>query len=158
MTIWTGVPSLGIVSPYFFDDNSTLQDTKYVGTVYIPCTSKFHLDSARRCTLPATTSTIPQKFSVVRWANAYNLEKQSFQMATSLPRSIFFLWSQLKTKVYSGRPKNFEELKQRTRDEISTITPDVTKKFLLAVVYSSGLSGVVFHKENLNFLLCKSFQ
>ena len=42
----------------------------------------------------------------------------------------FFLWGYLKGKVYRGKPKTLNELKDAIRAEISLIGPDMTKKVM----------------------------
>ncbi|RYA74177.1 hypothetical protein DD595_24615 [Enterobacter cloacae complex sp. 4DZ3-17B2] len=40
----------------------------------------------------------------------------------------YFLWGYLKDRVYRTKPVNIEEVKQRIRDEIAAIEPDMIKK------------------------------
>lgn len=66
----------------------------------------------------------------------------------------FFLWGYLKARVYSDRPRDLEQLKNRITDEISRIPPALTKRVmenwisrLEACVAANGQhsSDVVFH-------------
>lgn len=50
----------------------------------------------------------------------------------------FFLWGYLKNRVYINRPNNLEELKQRIRDEIRSISPQILQNVRNGFYYRLG--------------------
>lgn len=50
----------------------------------------------------------------------------------------YFLWGYLKTKVYFNRPENIEALKERIRQEIGSITPEMVDNVQQAFVTRLG--------------------
>lgn len=60
----------------------------------------------------------------------------------------FFLWGYLKSKVYVNRPQNINDLKERIRQEIRRITPDVIinvqNEFISRLGYCQIVNGQQF--------------
>jgi len=42
----------------------------------------------------------------------------------------FFLWGYLKEKVFKHRPRSLEDLKERIRQEIDAIPPEITRRVM----------------------------
>ena len=42
----------------------------------------------------------------------------------------FFLWGYLKEKVFKHRPRSLEDLKERIRQEIDVIPPEITRRVM----------------------------
>ncbi|XP_023312530.1 uncharacterized protein LOC111692677 [Anoplophora glabripennis] len=64
----------------------------------------------------------------------------------------YFLWGYLKSKVYFNRPNTIEELKDRIRNEIRAIQPDILHKVLQEFQWRMGYCQEVNGGHFENFL------
>lgn len=149
--------SWGIVGPFFFYGNvNTARYTEMLKEFVIPSLRRRRrLRSTWFQQDGATCHTANETMNVLRDAFANRIISKRAEMEWPPRSPDFFLWGYLKSRVYTDRPRDLEQLKQRIRDEISRITPAVLRKVyknwvkrLSSCVAADGkhLSDIVFHK------------
>lgn len=129
--VWAGIWEDKLFGPYFFDGNVT-------GESYLHMLSTFLMDCLRDVPLATRRSLLfqqdgaPPHFALIvrDWLNAHFPNKWIGRRGPVEwpPRSPdltpldFFLWGHLKSVVYSTRPRNIQELKERIQNECSKIS------------------------------------
>ena len=169
VTVWCTLSKAGIIGPYFFEDEYgqavTVNSERYVAMLqdyFIPHLeeNEFDIPNIWFQQDGATAHTAGASMNVVREAFPGRLISRNGDISWP-PRSPdlspcdFFLWGYLKSKVYLGKPRTIDELKEAIRREILTIPismlEDVMENFQNRLQECSNeegshLTDIVFHK------------
>lgn len=166
VSVWCGISKLGIIGPYFFEENDT---TVTVNSVrYVNMLRNFLAPTLRELNVDTTRIWFQQDGATAHTANnSMNVVKRMFRghvisrfgdvhwpaRSPDLSMCDFYLWGYLKSKVYVRKPRNLIELKEAIREEISLIEEEtivkVTENFeerLLMCINEDGqhLTEVIF--------------
>lgn len=169
VTVWCGVGRIGIIGPYFFEDDAgnhvTVNSQRYVemlNTFLEPelrrrnidlHTVWFQQDGATAHTARASMARLREMFP--RRVISRNGDVPWPARSPDLTACDYWLWGYLKSKVYLRRPRTIEELKENIRNEITAIPMGTLQRVmgnlrnrLEQCVRSEGrhLSEVIFHK------------
>ena len=142
VTVWCGFWTGGIIGPYFFLNEAgeavsvnglryrtmineflwTEQEDMDVDIVY------FQQDGATHHTSAETIGLLREKFPgrVISRNGDYNWPPISCDL-TPLD---FFLWGQMKDKIYADAPQLIQELKEKIRTVINEIDPQMCENFI----------------------------
>lgn len=140
VNVWAGIVRNTIVGPYFFDENLTgALYLNFLQNKLIPDLTRLFPDIQIANTLDSRIwfqqDGAPPHFAVAvreflhrtfpdRWIGRRGTVEWPARSPDLTPLD-FFLWGYLKSKVYTNRPGNIRELKDRIRQEMLNITPAV---------------------------------
>lgn len=143
VTVWCAVSQVGVIGPYFFEEDgqtTTVNAARYVSmleTFFGPELEElseetnlidpwFQQDGATAHTARVSLDKLRQMFP----ARLVSLRGDVGWPARSPDLSIcdFFLWGYLKEKVFKHRPHTLDELKVRIREEIRAIPIQMCRK------------------------------
>lgn len=162
--MWAGIIGDRIIGPIFFDNNLT-------GDRYLEFLQNILVPELRRA-FPTENGNIDERIyfqqdgapphyaaNVRAFLNAFFRNKWIGRRGTiewparspDLTPLDFYLWGYLKSKVYATKPRNIEELKERIRQEIQLITPEVLRSLQREFYHRLALCQEVngFHFEQL---------
>jgi hypothetical protein len=135
VTVWCAIGKVGVIGPYFFEDDGgnaiTVNAERYshmLNTFFFRELRRrritlrniwFQQDGATAHTARASMAVVRQKFPgrVISRFGDINWPARSPDL--SIPD--FFLWGYLKSKVYIGKPRTLPHLKECIRREINEI-------------------------------------
>lgn len=172
VTVWCGISKLGIVGPYFFEENGatvTVNSVRYVNML-----RNFLRPELQRLRLRlrvtrnqmwfqqdgATAHTAADSMSVVKKMFPKHVISRFGDVhwparSPDLSACDFFLWGLLKSKVYINKPRTLDELKDAIRSEVAAIERETVVKVmenfeerLLMCINEEGrhLPEVIFRK------------
>lgn len=144
VTVWAAISSRGIIGPYFFEDNNgqtqTVNSVRYAAMIrefFGPALHEidgfndewwFQQDGATSHTsntaLEAVRELFPNK--LISRRGDINWPPRSPDLAPN----DYFLWGYLKSRVYNNAPANLIQLKNRIREEIEAITPELCTRVM----------------------------
>lgn len=142
VTVWCGVGDVGIVGPYFFEDENgatvTVNGERYrnmLQTFLQPQLQNFpplwfQQDGATAHTAGATITMLNQMFPGCLISRRGDVEWAPRSPDLTAPD--FFLWGYLKSKVYVTRPHTLQQLKTNIAAEISAIPGEMLRKVMAA--------------------------
>lgn len=160
LNVWAGIFRQRIIGPYFID--GSLTGRKYVELLQneiIPELLRVVGDELRNNVwfqqdgAPPHYSLIARQFLNNTFPNRW-IGRRGFiewpARSPDLNPLDFFLWGYLKSKVYTQRPTDLEELKIRIRYEAGRIPPDflinVTRGFVDRLAYCQQVNGGHFEQ------------
>lgn len=144
VTVWCAMSASGIIGPYFFENRrgvaQTVNSDRYCAMLrefLVPQLQEFdgfdqdtwfQQDGATAHTARASMEVVRELFpeKVISRFGDLNWPARS----PDLTPLDFFLWGYLKSKVYVNRPNTLQELKQKIREEINGIPPEMFWQFL----------------------------
>jgi transposase len=136
VTVWCAVGKVGVVGPYFFEQNEaavTVTGERYIDMInsfFVPELRNKEIDlenvyfqqdgataHTSRATMAVLRSLFPgriiSRFGDIPWP----------ARSPDLSSCDFFLWGYLKSRVYENKPRTLNELKNAIRHHISQIDP-----------------------------------
>lgn len=165
MNVWAGIIGDKIIGPFFFEDNLN-------GDLYLNFLQTFLIPELQRI-FPDDDGNLDQRvffqqdgapphfarnvreFLNVTFPNRWIGRRGFIEWPPRSPDITpldFYLWGDLKRRVYVTRPRNLEELKARIRAEIRLITPEVLNRVKEEFYHRLGLCQQV-HGEHFQQLL-----
>ena len=138
LVVWCAISAKGSIGPYFFRDDAR-RTTTVTGENYLKMLQKFFLPEQRNnasvenCYFqqdgaPAhyarKVRDYLDQFFPDRWIGRRGPLEWAARSPDLTPCD-FFLWGFLKSKVYSTRPQNLEELEQKIRASCGLVTQDL---------------------------------
>ncbi|XP_069594588.1 bromodomain-containing protein 7 isoform X2 [Ranitomeya imitator] len=136
VTVWCAISRVGIIGPYFFQDNGraiTVNSERYLSMIqdYFQLALEameledtwFQQDGATAHTARVTMNCLRQMFPgrLISLRGDVNWPARSPDLAPC----DFFLWGYLKSKVYINRPNTLEDLRNNIEAEIGRIPVDM---------------------------------
>lgn len=168
VTVWCAVSSMGIIGPYFFEDNAenavTVTSFRYVEMINEFLTPQLNVfprnedtwyqqDGATSHTTRGAISALQELFPDHIISRRGDIEWPP--RSPDLSPCDYFLWGYLKHKVFADKPRSIQELKEQIREKITNIPLEmlhgVMQNFtdrLQECVQKRGehLPGVIFKK------------
>lgn len=143
VTVWCAVSKLGIIGPYFFEEDEktvTVTSQRYLSMLkdfFEPKLNKlreevnprdiwFQQDGATSHTAQVVMIKLQQMFPACLVSRKGDVEWPA--RSPDLSICDFFLWGYLKERVFRSRPHNVEELKLRIREEIAAIPLEMCQR------------------------------
>lgn len=134
VTVWCAISSVGIIGPWFFEENGvtvTVNSARYVNMLqefFFPRLNEldvgdtwFQQDGATAHTSRASMAVLREHFPQRLISIRGDLEWPA--RSPDLSPCDFFLWGFLKSRVYVNRPRTLQDLKTNIQEEIARITP-----------------------------------
>lgn len=163
VNVWAGIVRNRILGPYFFDENLTGDMyLEFLQQELIPTLTALYPD-ANEPNIPEQTLWYQQDGAPPHYArpvrtyldtvfpNRWIGRRGSIEWPARSPDLTpldFFLWGHLKTKVYTNKPTNVDDLKERIRQEVQNITPEiigrVQNEFIWRLGYCQTTNGEQF--------------
>ena len=139
VTVWRAVSRLGVISPYFFEENNetvAVNSQRYVHMLrsflqpqlpqFGQLEVSFQQDGATTHTSKLSTEVLAQMFP----SHLICIQGDICWPAPSqdLVACNFFLWGYLKPKIYTHKPKSLDELKDASQFVTAAIPPAMMEK------------------------------
>lgn len=132
VTVWCAISSVGIVGPWFFEENQltvTVNSNRYVSMLqdfFLPRLDEMDLGDIWFQQDGATAHTSRASMAVLRDHFPERLislrgDLQWPARSPDLSPCDFFLWGFLKSRVYTNRPRTLEDLKANIQEETANI-------------------------------------
>lgn len=162
VNVWAGIVGDRILGPYFIDGNLTGEKYLELLMDLVPALVELYPDE-NRPDAPSDTLWFQQDEAPPhyqrnvrdylndifpgRWIGRRGVIEWPARSPDLTPLD-YFLWGYLKSKVYFNRPATIETLKERIRNEIRTITPEmiqnVKQEFIHRLAYCQEVDGIQF--------------
>ena len=141
VTVWCAVADFGVIGPYFFEEGGatvTVTADRYVQMLETFLRPKLDDVDAEHVWFQqdgATAHTARRSLGVLREMFPGRLislrgDVEWPARSPDLSPCDFFLWGYLKEKVFKHRPRSLEDLKERIRQEIDAIPPEITRRVM----------------------------
>lgn len=143
VTVWCGISKLGIVGPYFFEENNatvTVNSERYVNMLrsfLVPKLRELRVNRDRIWFQQdgATAHTANDSMCVLRRMFPHHIISRFGDVhwparSPDLSACDFFLWGYLKSKVYVNKPRNLIDLKEAISAEIMAIEEETVVKVM----------------------------
>lgn len=139
VTVWCAISRVGIIGPYFFQDNGravTVNSDRYLTMLqqfFLPALEEmdvgnawFQQDGATAHTSRVSMNFLRQAFPgrLISLRGDVNWPARSPDLAPC----DYFLWGYLKSVVYNNRPRTLEALQNNIRTEIANIPRDMLER------------------------------
>lgn len=138
-TVWAAIGERGVIGPFFFDE--TINSERYLAMLQTHFHPELELRQIQNDIIFMQDGAPPHWGRMVRnWLNENFPNRWMGRGSVMMPwppRSPdltpcdFFLWGFIKSKVYTTRPENIEELKNRIITAFDEITVEMRMKILL---------------------------
>lgn len=143
ITVWCAICAEGIIGPFFFEGNVTGESyKKMLETEFIPVAQGLGLidgywfmqDGARPHRTREVFDLLNEHFNDrvlgLEYESRFNKGLEWPPNSPDLNACDFFLWGDLKDKVYKTAPRSLEEIKSRVEAEIRAITKEQLKEVM----------------------------
>lgn len=168
VTVWCAISSMGIIGPYFFENNDgnavTVNSARYTEMINQFLTPQlnmfpgiqdwwFQQDGATPHTTRESINALQRLFPGHIISRRGNIEWPP--RSPDLTACDYFLWGYLKHKVFVDKPRNIQELKIKIREEIANIPLDMLHRVIenftnriqeCAQIRGRHLPGIIFKK------------
>lgn len=139
VTVWCAVASVGIIGPYFFEENGrtvSVTSDRYVTMIqqfFLPALQEMDLDNVWFQQDGATAHTSRISMGVLRAAFPERLISLRGDVnwparSPDLAPPDYFLWGYLKSLVYKDRPHTLDDLRNNIRAEIANIPVNMLER------------------------------
>lgn len=144
VTVWCAVSSRAIIGPYFFEDDNG-RNVTVNGDRYLKMINEFFLPSLRRRRIPLARTWFQQDGATSHIRNdvltrlrqkfggrliSRNCEFVWPPRSPDLTPPDFFLWGNLKSKVYEGKPRDIAALKTAITEHINAISRETLQNVI----------------------------
>jgi len=140
VTVWCALSRVGIIGPYFFQQQNgravTVNSDRYLTMIrefFLPALQEMELDNVWFQQDGATAHTARTSMACLREAFPGRLISRYGDLnwparSPDLTPCDYFLWGYLKSRVYNDRPRTLEDLKNRIRAETANILVDMLER------------------------------